>query len=321
MNAESHNSSRHGRLIAMRTIWMVLAIVIAAFAIHMIRSGGERVVEPFRTQPPELLADKVLAFARPRVEAGQYAAAIELMQAYVFVEVDDVQVRPLLAETLMYAGDYSAAEKTVDQILLRAPQMAKALWLKGRFVSRRAGKNPISYFVKAAQSPDVSPEILAACGLEMLLSGDVDKAEQTLLRARKAGVAGARTLGPLGEIALRKGDYPEAEKLLALAVEAEPDSARLWLMLGQARRDRPSEAAQAFAKVVDRKMPDASDELRGVTALRVADAYMAAGERDKAKSYLTRAGELGADAEAVDELWRKLNSGVPDPGSYSNPKN
>ena len=298
---------------------MVLAIVIAAFAIHMIRAGSEPVVDLPAIKRQQSLADQVLASATPLVEAGQYAAALELMQAYVLVEGDDVQVRPLLAETLMYAGDHSAAEKTVDQILLRAPQMAKALWLKGRLVARRAGKNPTTYFAHAAQSPDVSPEILAACGLEMLLGGDVGQAEQTLLRARAAGADDARTLGPLGEIALRKGNYSEAEKLLAAAVETEPDSARLWLMLAQARKQRPADAARALAMVVDGKMPDASDELRAVTALRVAAAYLAAGDRDKARSYLTRAGELGADKKAVDELRSKLDGGASDPEPESAP--
>lgn len=334
---------------------MVLAIIIAAFAIHLIRSGDEPVGGQASTQRRQSLAGQVLAKARPLVDREQYTAAIELMQAYVRSEPDDIEVRPLLAQALMHADEYETAEKTIDQVLLRAPNMARALWLKGRLVAKRAGKNPADYFIKATESPDVSPEILAACGLEMLLAGELDKASETLSRARERGIDDARTLGPLGEIALRRGRFSQAQELLATAVKEVPNNTRMWLLLAESQKQqgnldtaiqtlqeaasllqesavlymvvgryamelgRPTEALKAFSIIIEGNLEGVDDQIRATAALWAVETCVSVGDEGLALSYLKQAGELGADKDSFERAWNAINAGANGQGAQTTP--
>jgi len=268
---------------------LALAGVVAALTLRIGRPGRPRQA----TGPT--LAEQVLAKSRPLVEQGQYGPAIGLMEAYVAGHDADFEVRPLLAEALLAAGRYDRAELTVDELIARAPRMARAHWLKGRLVRRRGGQG-MAFFQAAAECPDASADILAACGLEFLAAGNLRQAETCLLRARKAGLDDARTLGPLGELALRQGRLGRAEALLAEAVETDRRNARLWAMLAEAqsKAGRADLAAETLAEAV------LACPRQFRLAVGAGRAQLALGNRQQAKRYADLAGQLApSDPEAL----------------------
>ena len=254
------------------------------------------------------LAEQVLARSRPLLDKRQYAAAISLMQTYVETHPDDVEVRPVLAEAQMKSARYDQAEQTIDQVLLRAPQMSRALWTKGLLVARRGGEAR-SFFRRAAESPDASPETWAGFALELLASGQSGAGGDYLRRARDAGLNDARTLGPLGELALRDRRFSEAEALLTEALKTAPRDARIWAMLSE-------------AQIGGGKLELAAETLyRGVTAcpaepslmLQAAKCYYRIGKYDEARGYLDRAAEALGDDPRVVDLKAKIDSAAAGP--------
>ncbi len=278
--------------------------------------------------------EEVLRRARPLVEKGEYAPAVSLMEAHLRGNPDDVSVRPLLSEALMGLGRHDEAERIIDEVIRRAPRVGRALWIKGRLVARRGGDNPMSYFRHAAESPDSSAEIWAGYGLKLLLDGRYEVAEEYLLRAQTAGLEDHRTLGPLGELALRRKAFAKAEDLLTRALETDRANERLWAMLADAQKnggelekavktltealtaveesavlrmqmgevllqlDRPETAASAFAQAAE------SGSLGGQAALRAAQCYHLIARHRLATKYIEQAAALRRDDPEV-ELWKK----------------
>jgi len=227
------------------------------------------------------LSQKVLSKARPLVAQQQYAGAIALMEAYVKSSPDDTAVRPLLAEAQMEAGLTEQAEHTVDDVLVRAPLMARALWLKALLVERRGGE-AMSMFSKAAEGPDASAEMWVGFGLRLLSGGDTSQARLWLDRAREGGIEDARTLGPLGQLALNEMRYDAAEELLSKALKTAPDNARIWAMLAEAQI-KAGKVAQA-ARTLDQAIEQHPTEI--VLLLQAATVACDLKRYDQARSYL-----------------------------------
>jgi len=271
-----------------RNIWgllVVLVLVLAGTGIAIFRPRPKAVSEM------PTLAEKVLSKSRPLVNRRQYAQAIALMSAYVEANPNDVEVRPLLAESQLSYGDFAQAERTTDQILLRAPQMARALWLKGRLVERR-GQDAAGLYRSAADSEDASGDIWANYAVRLVESGQKELAKHYLERARSAGVTDARTLGPLGQLALQEGKAALAERLLSEALETAPGSSRLWAMLAEAQiqAGKSELAADTLAQAVSD--PRCEPEL----LLQAASVHCQVGRIETAQAYLQRAsGSLGDD--------------------------
>lgn len=249
------------------------------------------------------LAEQVLAKSRPLLARQQYAAAISLMAAYVEGHGDDVEVRPLLAEAQMKSGRYAQAEGTIDDVLRRAPRMARALWLKGLLAQRR-GADAMDFFRKAAQSPDASAEIWATVGLALLEAGDEAAAGDYLRRAREGGIEDSRTLGPLGELALRAGQFERAEQLLKETLATDKSAPRLWAMLAesQIKRDQLVAAAQTLADAVA-ACPQATR-----LVIQAARCNYRIGRYDQARRYVEMAAALSPDDPAVEALKNEIQS-------------
>lgn len=294
----SRSSSRRFQLVL-----LVLVAVVAAMIPIVLR--------PRRQQAPKSdapsLAEQVLAKARPLVDQGQFATAIDLMRAYVQARPDDVEVRPLLAEAELKAGRDRPAERTVDELLARAPMMARALWLKGVLADKRGGDGR-PFYRKAAESPDATAEIWAGYGLVLLTAGRLDEAQKYLTRARSAGITDARTLGPLGQIALEQGRPEQAERLLGDALATERHNPRLWAMLAaaQVKAGRDDDALATLAEAAD-ACGDAPQLL-----LRAGQIALAAGQTARAEQFLKKASDrLGANDKGVKTLDKAIRAANP----------
>jgi tetratricopeptide (TPR) repeat protein len=274
----------------------VLLAAIAAIGAMALRKGPA---------PPDdrtaRLSEEVIDKARPLVDAAQYKAAIDLMEGYVRLSGDDVEVRPLLAEAQFKAGRFDDARATVEALLARAPGNARGLWVKG-LLARHDGEDPQPYFKRAADSGDATGDILAAWGLELLTAGNIADARKYLLGARDAGINDARTLAPLGQIALGEGRYTEAESMLAEALNYSRGSARIWAMLAEARirAGRESEALVTLSEAA------VSFPHEGALSMRAAEVACDLGRYDQAETFLDAASRNGADELDVRKLRARI---------------
>ena len=282
---------------------LLLLALAAGIAIITIRMAVRRPLPPVAEETPSRMtqSEQVLAKARPLTQQGQYDAAAALMEAHLRMKPRDVAVRVQLAETLLAAGRADEAEATIDVALRRTPQSARALWFKGLLVQQRGGENAEYFFAQAVRSPDATAEIWAGYGLLLLDRGQDEQAEVYLARAREAGLADERTLGPLGELALRREDYAAAAELLTAAVEQDRANPRLWAMLAEAqqRLGRDEEAAETLGSALA-----ACEEGRGRLQLALADVLDRLDRRAEAARARAAAAELLTDDEQAGQ-WRR----------------
>lgn len=217
-------------------VLLLTAGVIGLTIYVSVRPGGPAGDEP--VAPETTQAEDVLARARPLMQDGLFELARGLLEAHVRSTPDDVEVRPVLAEVYLQLGRLDEAERTVDGLLRLAPRLAEALWLKGKIVRRRGGKNYRKFFELAVnKAVDTGPEIWARYGLQMLRDGDTEAARTYLTRALRAGLRDFRTLGGLGDLALKAGRFDEADRLLTEAVGHRRHAPDLWAALAAAQKN------------------------------------------------------------------------------------
>ncbi len=324
---------------------LVLAGVVVILTIYVGTTGPRGQEEGSVGASRSTLSEQVIRKAQPLLDARQYARAVSLMQTYLRQNVDDVEVRVLLGDALMRLGRNAEAERTIDDVLRRAPQMSRALWTKGELVRRRGEKNAMHFFRLSAQSGDASVEIWAKYGQELLDAGKVEAAREYLDRARKGGLNDARTLGPLGELAVEEQRFEEAEELLREALRTAWDNPRVWAMLARAQKNnakgalaaetltdaltacpkefapglyielgevlwtlqRGEDAAQAYATAAQFPSP-----LQAEGWYRAGRCYYHLGRYDEAIRCVDKAGAIETNSERLDSLREKIKEFAPD---------
>jgi tetratricopeptide (TPR) repeat protein len=232
-----------------------VALLAAVVVFVATRSRQSTPVES-RQQTP--LHEEVLAKARPLVERGRYGTAIGLMRSYVSAHPGDVEVRPLLAEAQLAAGEVAKAQATLEQLLQLAPNHSRGLWLMGEVHRRQDKDDYVSFYKQAADAPDADARMWARYGAAMLERGEFDEAAEYLAKARQAGLTGAATALPLAELAARDGDWQRAEDLLGLGLRERPHDGRAWALLVEAmeKQGKLSEAAATAERALERIQPD-----------------------------------------------------------------
>jgi Tfp pilus assembly protein PilF len=276
----------------------VVVLVIVVVAAKILRP--ER---PLPEEEPARLSEEVIDKALPLVEAQQYAPAILLMEAYCRQNPDDAEVRPLLAEALYKAGRYDDARDVVGQLLDRAAENARGLWVKGLLVQRDGG-DPRELFRRAAESASASGVIWAAYGRVLLDGGNVAEAKSYLQRARDIGTEDARVLTALGEIALGEGRFGEAESLLSEALDHSLANARAWAMLAEAqkRSGRREEAYSTLRRSV------VACPAESALCLGAAEMAFDLHQYEQADQFAQLASERGADEQFVERLKSKISA-------------
>ena len=323
------------------------AIVLAALAYLIIQGRQSDRLPPPADQAPKL-SEEVLRQSIGLADNGLYKRAASLLGSYLRQEPDDVQARLLLAETQIEMGLASLAERNVDYVLSLAPEMSAALWCKGELVELRGGQAG-AFFRRSAESPDSTAETWARFGIELMTDQQFIEAEKYLRRARKGGLEDHRTLGPLGELALRADRFEEAERLLAKATETAPSLAALWGMLAVAQKNagRPAAAEKTLRNalllcnetealqlklgetlVLLHKWREAGEAfmaaakspvLAGRATLQAARCSYLEGDLDLASQRLESAAELLGENEKVRSLREKITSELAGPTSRPAP--
>lgn len=231
---------------------LALAVVLLAVRIYKPDSPAGPAEQTSGGDAKMTLADQVMAQATDLLKLGQYGPARDLMVTYVQHQRNDLRVRPLLVETYLKLGQRDEAEQTVNEMLVLAPKMAQAIWLKGELMRLRADPKYMDCFRSAADnSVDATPEIWGRYGLELVSAGREADAEKYLRKAVDGGNKDVEVLAALGQAAFNRKDYKLAQEVLAKATAADHSHARAWATLAEAHK------AQSQPQLAERVLVEA----------------------------------------------------------------
>lgn len=146
-------------------------------------------------------------------------------------------------------------------------------------LSERDSLSPyVAHLWMAEMVDSLQPSVLSNLGFLMGTVGEVERAQDYLLRAYRAS-GGDHLIGePLARLALSNEDYPTAERVLRALLEKDPDDRFLILLLQQTYRaeEKWDEAIEMGRKIVELSDSDP----RQVSAL--SGLYMQAGRQGEA---------------------------------------
>jgi tetratricopeptide (TPR) repeat protein len=246
--------------------WSLLAVtaIVAGAAIHVATIGSRR-ASPADGAPKASEVDEVLSKAGRLVETAEQLAphqtaerrlahetARDLMLAWVRLHLDDVRVRPRLADLYLRMDDPARAQAVAEELLAIRPGWTEATWLKGLALLAQGKPEGEPLIRQAADSNDATAPMLSRYGLDLMASQPA-RAEAYLGRARQAGAKDAPTLSALARVALQRGALRESEMLLLEAVRDPAAGPAAWRMLALVQKEngRLEEAAQSARRGIE----------------------------------------------------------------------
>jgi arylsulfatase A-like enzyme/Flp pilus assembly protein TadD len=205
----------------------------------------------------KLLAD--LDAARRAVQLGDPKEAIEPLKRLLAKNPGNVSARLVLGQAQLAAGGADDAIATYREVAAIAPNSALSWFDLGNAYAAKAAKDDAafteagrSYERALALQPHGAPTYLNLAALHATRR-DTEKARQTLLRAREAGVADPAVETALGILDMARKDTAGAHAAFARALELDPRRAEALEGLGRlayAEKDFPR-AAGFYERALD----------------------------------------------------------------------
>lgn len=138
---------------------------------------------------------------------------------------------------------------------------------------QQEGRNDLAAarFADAATLRSDDAALLAEWGRALLEIDSIDDAERRFADALRVHAGQLEALEGLGEVAIRRGNYREAFELLRRLADDAPDSASLWLRIGDAagRAGDNAEARRAWRRAAETAPPDSTVKASAERRLRL----------------------------------------------------
>lgn len=186
------------------------------------RSEFERVVALRPGEPARSTAHYNAGIAL--VNLREYAAAATAFESAIRLDPDFLAARANLVTVHLMAGDLGAARKSADELIARAPESARALYLRG-LTALRSGDAQVAlrdFGAMLAHDPAYATAHYDLALAEVKL-GRIDDAERELRVALSLSPAYARARFALGTVLLRAGKRDEARVAFDEAARASQD--------------------------------------------------------------------------------------------------
>lgn len=230
--------------------------------------------------------------------------AVQLARQWTTAEPEQPQAHRWLALSLQQQGQFDAAQESLQQALVLAPDNADLhLQHAGLLLALRQFDAADSALGRTAA---LNPNELSAYLMQAhiaLARNEVDEAERLVRLAERVAEDHPEVRALAGMVALRRGDADRAVALLAAAAQALPNDPRVLYALGTAYlgKDLLAFADQAFRRVLElRPSLTALHGLRVQLALRQ-------GHTDEAAALLAQMlAQPGGDTAATRRLAGEL---------------
>ncbi len=194
--------------------------------------------------------------AQEHLDNGQLQEAVIELKNALQTNPQNAQARWLLGNAQLELGNAPAAEKELARARELGvagesvmPLLARA-WLE-------QGKVALVLAVEPAPglSPAARAGILAAQGSALLSQNRTEEASVRFEQALSIEPASLAALVGKARLRVRKGEFAEARRLLATALEKEETHAPAWSLLGdiELSEQRPKEAETAFTQAIEHR--------------------------------------------------------------------
>ncbi|MEZ5758870.1 MAG: tetratricopeptide repeat protein [Emcibacteraceae bacterium] len=288
----------------------------------------------FEAAAPDTYGEVYLVRAQAYYAMGDFKQAfVNFYRADTILQEDRLELNQPLAVLYNMAGEYEKAEINVDNALAKDELNADLYALKGELVHRRQGAGAsYRYFARANfyKPDDIGIEAKLAGVLYDL--GEKDDAMKVLRKIlaqkpddgyanfmiatlfaegnnirtasgylNRAGDAYNNSVEGLllkGKLDYATGNYSQSEQALSRLIRIKPDHVNARRILGAAlmQQQKYQQAVEVLDYLADIKKLDITD----LTLL--GDAYLLAGDDDKASRYLSRASIENMDRLSADQV-------------------
>jgi tetratricopeptide (TPR) repeat protein len=276
-----------------------------------------------------------MALAKLNLATGDYDAAVQLMRSLI-AETDDAKDVDLakleLARMLIAHSDAAAASPLVEEVLTEDEKNVDALILRANI--RKASGNvdgAIDDLNAAFNGAPQSPEVAALLADAYERKGDVTIAEEQYDRALTLNRFNPEVGISYANLLLRYGKTEKAEKILTQTSNAAPKNRKVLTLLAQVQLSRQDwlgaqKTAETLRSLGDEKDDAVADQIvagvlagenkldestrileasigegdKGSARAALVQAYLKAGETDKAEAVLKSA--LTANSDDIQSL-------------------
>ncbi len=234
--------------------------------------------------------------ARALSEAGDYPAAIAILEKLDERDPGNVRVLAALAYALYRSGDPEAALAAYERVLSLDPYAADAIYnaalLRAEAGDKQAAVEALAPLVASKPEDTAAMLLLGRLQAELGLRED---AIATLEKARELGKADTAALERLGLLYEQARRFSEAMDTLDAATKSDAKLAKAWFSLARIRlsvAEDGSKGIEALKKALDAGFSD-----REAAAALIAEPVLA--EREAAAKLLADKGLLGGEAEGA----------------------
>lgn len=242
-------------------------------------------------------------------EAGEYAAAIEILETLTAQYPNDLEVLTSIGKVYTAEGDHTMAAFFLEQAHLQAPEDNERLFQA--YNSLRAADQPAGHLLEklAEQAPDAMDATLwARLGQDRGAANQIQPALNAYLKSTESAPASAETAAAIGQLYIKIGNLAQAEAWLERAADNDDPNAMtaLFGLLEIKLRQKDWPGAEATLEKLDTQFPGAVEAsqwnqarqelVRWREAQDAMRARLARAEAEKEAERL--AAEAAAEAEA-----------------------
>lgn len=224
-----------------------------------------------------------------------YNHAIQYLQKSVDGDPANIELRKVLAESCLWAKQYTCAMKEYQSILIANPNSVQAHMLIAEVLDDMdRTSEAIKELEQAEQISSDEPTFHFALGYLYYKQHSYDRARSELELQIKSDPGYAQAYLYLGDIALNLNDEITAEFLLKKAIKLQKESRLAYVDLGSIyadqRRHQEALTALQYAIFLDPTQPDAH--------YRLARLYASLGQKGKATKEFDKTKELNQKKDA-----------------------
>lgn len=220
---------------------------------------------------------------------GHYADAVPNLRAGLDLTPNNLQLRLTLAQSCLWAKDYACALEQDSLILKQDPNSAQADMIAGEALDAKGDMaGAVAQFRAGEAAAPNTPDLHFGLGYLLWKQGNFAEAEPEFQKEVQLEPNHAQALTYLGDLAIKKNDWPTARHALETAA-AQPNAVRLtWLDLGivNAHEKRSAEAEANYRKAIQLAPEDPDAHYR------LARLLQASGKPEEARSELARVQQL-----------------------------
>lgn len=184
---------------------------------------------------------------------GHYADAIPNLRTGLQLTPNNLQLRLTLAQSCLWAKDYACALEQDELILKQDPNSAQADMIAGEALDAKGDMaGAVAQFRAAETAAPSTPDLHFGLGYLLWKQGNFADAEPEFAREVQLEPNHAQALTYLGDLAIKKNDWPTARRVLETAA-AQPNAVRLtFLDLGivNAHDKHNTEAETNFRRAI-----------------------------------------------------------------------